>query len=87
MTYTLEELPSLIAAMQAEIADLRKRVALLEGMTPALVSTEEAAQLLGLHANTVKSMIHDGRLPATKTGTRNWKIKRDDLLTLLEQRP
>lgn len=85
MTYTLEELPTLIASMQTEIETLRRRIDVLEGQTPDLVSTEEAAELLGLHPNTVKKMIHDGRLPATKPGAgRNWKIARGDVLRLLE---
>lgn len=86
-TYLLSELPDLLAAMQAEIAALRARVDLLEGMTPDLLSTEEAAELLELHPNTIKSMIADGRLPASKYGGRNWKIKRVDVLALQERRP
>lgn len=86
-TYLLSELPDLLAAMQAEIAELRARVDLLEGMTPDLLSTEEAAELLELHPNTIKSMIADGRLPASKYGGRNWKIKRVDVLALQERRP
>lgn len=88
MTYTLEELPRIIASMQAEIAELRRRVDLLEGQVPDLVSTEEAAEMLGLHPNTVKAMIRDGRLPATKPGAgRNWKIARAEVLRILESKP
>lgn len=86
-TYMLSELPALLDAMTAEISELRARVELLEGMTPDLVSTDEAANLLELHPNTIKSMIADGRLPASKFGGRNWKIKRIDVLALQERRP
>lgn len=85
MSITLEELPGLIVSMQAEIARLGQRVAMLEGASPDLLSTDEAAALLGLHPNTVKAMIRDGRLPATKPGAgRNWKIARADVLRLVE---
>jgi excisionase family DNA binding protein len=85
MTPTLEELPSLLKSMQAEIAELRQRVATLEGQTPDLLSTEEAAELLGIHPNTAKQWIRTGKLPASKpAGGRNWKINRADVLALIE---
>lgn len=87
-TYTLAQLPDTLASMQAEIAELRKRIDVLEGQTPDLLSTDEAAELLGLHPNTIKKMIHEGRLPALKPGAgRNWKIRREDALALLEVKP
>lgn len=86
--YTLAQLPETLASMQAELDELRRRVDMLEGQVPDLVSTEEAAELLGLHANTVKKMIRSGRLPATKPGAgRNWKIARADVLSQLIEGP
>lgn len=86
MTYTLEQLPTLIASIQAEIAALQVRVEVLEGQTPDLLSTDEAAELLGVHSNTVKSWRNAGRLPGYRPpGGRNWKFKRADVLALIEE--
>ena len=83
--YMLAELPALIATMQAEIANLRQRIEVLEGQTPDLLSTEEAAELLGIHPNTVKVWRTNGRLPGYRpSGGRNWKFKRADVLALIE---
>ena len=85
MTYMLEELPAVIRRIEAEISTLRQRVEMLEGQTPDLVSVEEAAALLDVHANTIKKWIRAGKLPATKPGAgRNWKIARADVLALIE---
>ena len=84
MTYTLEQLPALIASMQAEIAALRARVDALERQVPDLVSVAEAAEMLDVHENTVKQWIRDGKLPASKHGGRNWKINRSDVVALIE---
>jgi len=85
MTYTLEQLPTLIASMQAEIAELRQRLDVLEGQTPDLLSTDEAAALLGIHPNTVKVWRANGRLPGYRPpGGRNWKFRRADVLALIE---
>jgi excisionase family DNA binding protein len=87
MTYTLEQLPSLIAYMQAEIARLAARVDALERQVPDLVSVTEAAAMLDVHENTVKTWIRDGKLPASKHGGRNWKIAREDVVALIEAEP
>lgn len=85
-TYLLTELPGLLASMQAEIESLRQRVEVLEGQTPDLLSTEEAAALLGIHPNTVKVWRTNGRLPGYRPpGGRNWKFKRSDVLALIEE--
>ena len=85
MTYMLEELPAVIRRIETEIAELRQRLDLVEGQVPDLVSVEEAAALLDVHANTIKKWIKAGTLPATKPGAgRNWKIARADVLALLE---
>ena len=88
MTPTLEQLPGLLASMQAEIESLRQRVEVLEGQTPDLLSTEEAAALLGIHPNTVKVWRTAGRLPGYRApGSRNWKFKRSDVLAIIEAKP
>ena len=50
----------------------------VEDMTKKHYSIEEAADLLGLHTNTIRRMIKRGDLPATKYG-RQWRIKKEDL--------
>ena len=48
---------------------------------PLLLTTDEAASFLRLHVNTIKYMICNGRLPATKVG-RAWRIPRDAALAV-----
>jgi excisionase family DNA binding protein len=43
-----------------------------------MYSTEEVADLLGLHVRTVRGYVRDGRLPATRIG-KQYRIARDDL--------
>jgi excisionase family DNA binding protein len=50
---------------------------------PLLLTTEEVADLLRVHINTVKTMVRAGKLPAVKVG-RAWRIKRSDVLALLD---
>ena len=63
------------------------------GRTPAaaedagIVSPEEAARLLGMHIQTVRGYIRDGKLPAFRiAGERAIRIRRDDVFALLEER-
>ena len=42
----------------------------------------EVADLLGFHYNTVRRMIRDGELPATKI-CRSWRIRKIDLAKLV----
>jgi excisionase family DNA binding protein len=50
---------------------------------PLLLTTEEVADLLRVHVNTIKIMVRAGKLPAVKVG-RAWRIKRSDVLALLD---
>ena len=50
---------------------------------PLVLTSREVATLLRLHTDTVKRMCRTGRLRAVKVG-RGWRIKRDDVLALLE---
>jgi excisionase family DNA binding protein len=43
-----------------------------------LYSTEEVADILGLHVRTVRGYVRDGRLPAARIG-KQYRIARDDL--------
>lgn len=43
-----------------------------------MYSTEEVADLLGLHVRTVRGYVRDGRLPATRIG-KQYRIARGDL--------
>jgi excisionase family DNA binding protein len=43
-----------------------------------MYSTEEVADLLGLHVRTVRGYVRDGRLPGTRIG-KQYRIARDDL--------
>jgi excisionase family DNA binding protein len=53
-----------------------------------LLSPEEAAQRLGVHTQTVRGYIRDGRLPAFRiAGERAIRIRRDDVLALLQAMP
>jgi excisionase family DNA binding protein len=48
---------------------------------PLLLTTDEAAALLRLHVNTVKYLIRNGKLAATKVG-RAWRIPREAVLAV-----
>ncbi len=47
-------------------------------MARTMYSTEEVADLLGLHVRTVRGYVRDGRLPATRIG-KQYRITRDAL--------
>jgi excisionase family DNA binding protein len=83
---TIEQLPDLLAAMQAEIERLNARVDALERQLPDLLSSAEAAEMLAMHEKTVKLWIYSGKLPAEKYGGRKWKIRRSDVVALIEAR-
>jgi excisionase family DNA binding protein len=48
---------------------------------PLVLTTDEAAGLLRVHVNTVKYLIRNGKLPATKIG-RAWRIPREAVLAV-----
>jgi excisionase family DNA binding protein len=51
-----------------------------------MYSTEEIADILGLHVRTVRGYVRDGRLPATRIG-KQYRIARDDLDAFTGARP
>lgn len=45
-----------------------------------LITTKEAAKILGVHVNTIRTMIEDGRLKGTKTGENgHWRFLKSDI--------
>ena len=55
------------------------------GRTPELLSPDEAAELLGVHTQTVRGYIRSGKLPAHRlAGERAIRILRRDVFSLLE---
>ena len=53
-------------------------------MTEQLFTTDEAAELLKVHPETVRNWIRRGALAAIRVG-RSWRIKRVDLERIAEQ--
>ncbi len=51
---------------------------LTEKLEKMALSPEETAQVLGLHVNSVRALIHNGKLPAIKLG-RKFLISRQEL--------
>jgi excisionase family DNA binding protein len=68
------------ASRFASADNLRRLDSAREDLTLA-----EASKESGLEANTLRSLIHKKRLPATKEG-RDWKVSLADLYTYLESR-
>jgi excisionase family DNA binding protein len=54
------------------------------GMTEQLFTTDEAAELLKVHPETVRNWIRSGALAAIKVG-RHWRVKRVDLERIAER--
>lgn len=54
------------------------------GMTEQLFTTDEAAELLKVHPETVRNWIRRGDLVAIKVG-RHWRVKRVDLERIAER--
>ena len=51
-----------------------------------MLSTLEAAKLLGVSSIRVRNLIYDGALPARKVG-RSWVLREEDVMARLERRP
>ena len=50
------------------------------------LKVSEAAQLAGLHINTIRSAIHDNRLPAIKPTGSHWRIQKVDLSNFINHK-
>lgn len=67
----LREIAANVATMSAELKDLRNEVRSLRAATPSrCVSVKEAAQILGVHPNTIRNRIDDGSIPFKRVGAR-----------------
>jgi len=51
-----------------------------------LIKLQEAAKLLDVHVNTLRSLIRTGDLPAYKIGSKLIRVKRQEVLDLLVQK-
>ena len=51
-----------------------------------LLSTQEAADILGVHVQTVRQYIKRGELPAVKISPRLYKIRPEDLERFIEEK-
>jgi excisionase family DNA binding protein len=55
-------------------------------MAGVMYSTEEVADILGLHVRTVRGYVRDGRLPGIRIG-KQYRIARDDLAAFTGTHP
>lgn len=62
-----------------EAAVLVKRVYTNWGEVPIVLGTQEVADALGVHINTIKRLVSDGELPAFKVG-RVLKYHKEDVM-------
>lgn len=53
---------------------------------PDTLSPSEAAELAGVHEDTLKRWARQGRIPAIKTPGGWWRFNRDDVLALNESK-
>lgn len=53
---------------------------------PSLLKTDEAADLLRVHRNTINTMISEGVLPSVLVGKRERRIKKIDLLRYIGEK-
>lgn len=52
--------------------------------TPELISVREAAELIGVHTNTIKNMIKREQLTAYRFGLRVIRVDRNQLLKVVQ---
>jgi excisionase family DNA binding protein len=78
------KLEGLKVAIELAMLDLPK--VLTWSTAPETLKVSEAAQLARLHINTIRSAIHDNRLPATKPTGSHWRIQKDDLFIFAKGR-
>jgi excisionase family DNA binding protein len=60
--------------MAARLADARSKMSEMEQSFEKLLSQDEAAELLGIHPETLRRMAVRGEIPALKVG-RFWKYR------------
>jgi excisionase family DNA binding protein len=50
-------------------------------------SPEEAAEILGVHQETVRQWLRSGKLGGVKAGPRLWRVRESDLQKFLQTKP
>jgi len=50
-----------------------------------LWSTEDVAEQLNLSTNTIKTLVHDGKLPVVKINSRTWRFRPEDIIAFVEK--
>jgi excisionase family DNA binding protein len=53
-------------------------------MGDELLTVEQAAQRLQMHADTVRRLLREGQLPGRKIGARHWRVPADLLKAYVE---
>jgi excisionase family DNA binding protein len=53
-------------------------------MGDELLTVDQAAERLQMHADTVRRLLRDGQLPGRKIGARQWRISADALKAYVE---
>ncbi len=51
---------------------------------PDILTRKEAQSILKIGKGTIFKLIHNGELPAVRLGNNRFKIKKDDLVTYIE---
>ena len=74
----MSDLEKLIVSTELEIKEATERLALLKGLkkkedNSTYISTEEAAEMLGVKRQTIITWVMEGRLTGRKVG-RKWQI-------------
>jgi excisionase family DNA binding protein len=50
-----------------------------------LLTVEEAAEIMSVHSSTIRRFVKSGELAHVKIGTREYRIKRSELLRFIDQ--
>jgi excisionase family DNA binding protein len=56
-------------------------------MSDELLTAEQAAERLQLHADTVRRLLREGEIPGRKVGKRQWRISAAVLKDYIEKKP
>ena len=56
-------------------------------MSDELLTAEQAAERLQLHADTVRRLLREGEIPGRKVGKRQWRISAAVLKDYIEKEP
>lgn len=87
MKFDSDEIESLAAALAPcleKAMDDKFAALVASSHTPDVLSTEQAAQFLGVDQQTIRREARSGRLPTLKVG-RKYRFRRHDLLNVFEE--